>query len=117
VNENDWGKFNSAKTDTALYQSTVINTFKVTDDIVKYPVIAPFQTAKDTITTAGEYSDLLNSYFTLEPGFYICSIESFEFKDENGIMKKVETTIIEPVEIKENLRSAFIGEFEILINE
>ncbi|NOU45473.1 MAG: hypothetical protein HOO86_00240 [Bacteroidales bacterium] len=117
VNGNEWGKFNSAKTDTTRYQDEMFNDFKVTDEVVKYPVIAPFQTAKDTLTTAGEYSDLLNAYFTLEPGFYICNVESFEFRDENGVMKKVETTIIEPVEIKENLRSAFIGEFEILINE
>jgi len=116
INDKDWGKFNSLNVDTSLFIYEIYNDYYATDDIIKYSVIAPYQTSKDTLTTAGEYSDLLNNFFTLEPGFYICEIESFEIKLINGNKQMIKPFIVIPIEIKQNTRSSFIGEFDILVN-
>ena len=115
INNKEWGTFNSFQIDTALFESQVIQNYRITDS-VKYPVIAPFQTPKDSITTAGGYSDLLNGYVTLSPGVYICKIKSFDLRDLDGNVHTIKTTIMEPFEVKENTRSAFIGQFDVLIN-
>ena len=116
INDKEWGKFNSLIVDTSLFNYEIFNDYYVTNDIIKYSVIAPYQTAKDTLTTAGEYSDLLNNFFTLEPGFYICEIKSFEIKLINGDKQIIKPFIVIPIEIKENTRSSFIGEFDIQVN-
>lgn len=115
INGKDWGKFSSFDIDTSLFIKETENKYKVTSDIIKYSVIAPYQTSKDILTMAGEYSDMLNNYLILEPGFYICEIKSFEIKLNDGSKRKIDTFIVELIEIKENSRSTFVGEFEILI--
>ena len=116
INNKDWGSFTSLDVESTLFDTELNDGIVVTDDEVKYAVIVPFQTSKDTLTTAGEYSDLLNNQFTIDPGFYIFEIESFEFKLVTGEVLKVKTPIVEPVEITENSRNVFVGEFEIKIN-
>lgn len=117
INSKPWGSFNSLDVNTSLYLNSALGEFRVSDSAVKYAVIAPFQSQKDTLTTAGEYAQLLNNIFMLEPGFYFCKLESFELKDLSGETHFYETSVIQAVEIRENTRSAFLGEFEILINQ
>lgn len=116
LNNKDWGKFSSMAVDTSLFKYTVSSGRLVSDVPVEYPVIATFQPSADTLSTAGEYSDLLGDHFTLEPGFYICEIKSISLKDQAGNIKTVKTGIRKVVEVKENSRSAFVGEFEVLVN-
>lgn len=115
VNGKAWGSFDSYNVNTALFINSSQGDYLVTDTAVRYAVIAPYQSLKDTLTTAGEYAQLLNNIFTLEPGFYFCKVESFEVRDLSGVNRKFETPVLQAVEIKENSRSAFLGEFEVLI--
>lgn len=116
INDKFWGSFDSYAINTSLYGNTSqTGNYLVSDSMVRYPVIAPYQSLKDTLTTAGEYAQLLNNLMTLEPGFYFCRLSSFEVKDLTGETHSFETNIIQAIEIKENNRSAFLGEFEVLI--
>ena len=80
---------------------------------VQYTVIASQQSDKDTLTTAGEYSDLINNFLTLKPGDYICQIDYFDIKLSNSQIKRIYPMITVPLEVKENVKSSYIGEFEI----
>jgi len=111
-----WGIYDSFGIDTTIFVKNKTSNFFSTSTITKYPIIAPYMTSSDTLKTAGEYSDLLNNYLTLEPGNYICQIESFEIKQLDGSVKKVKPFIVVPIEVKENSRSALVGEFEVQIN-
>lgn len=116
INDKFWGSFDSYALNTSLYGNTIQSgIFMVSDSLVRYPVIAPYQITRDTLSTAGEYAQLLNNLMTLEPGFYFCRISSFEVKDVSGVIHSFETNIMQAIEIKENSRSAFLGEFEVLI--
>jgi hypothetical protein len=116
INLKPWGQFFSLPKDPELYSSEPLNSYQVTAAQVKYGVLAPYRSDNDTLTTAGEYAQLLNNFILLEPGFYFCEVESFDIKDVNGNRKTVRTSILETVEIQANSRSAFIGEFEVLVN-
>lgn len=116
VNGKAWGSFDSYNVNTSLYVNSSQGDYLVSDTAVKYAVVAPYQSLKDTLTTAGEYAQLLNNIFVLEPGFYFCKVESFEVKNLSGVTHKFETPVLQAVEIKENSRSAFLGEFEVLID-
>lgn len=111
-----WGIYNSFGIDTSIFIKEKTTNFYLTNTITKYSIIAPYMTSNDTLKTAGEYSDLLNNYLTLEPGNYICQIESFDIKQIDGTIKKIKPFIVVPVEVKENTRSALVGEFEVQIN-
>jgi inner membrane protein involved in colicin E2 resistance len=111
-----WGIYNSFGIDTSIFIKQKTTNFYSTNIVTKYSIIAPYQTSSDTLRTAGEYSDLLNNYLTLEPGNYICQIESFEIKQIDGTVKKIKPFIVVPVEVKDNSRSALVGEFEVQIN-
>ena len=111
-----WGIFNSFEVDTSIFQKQVYNNILVSSATTKYFVIAPYITKSDTLKTAGDYSSLLNNYLTLEPGNYIFEVISFDILRQDGTLKKVKPFIVVPVEVKENTRNAFVGEFEVLIN-
>ena len=116
INNKLWGNFNSFAINTSLYGNTSQSgNYTVSDSMVRYPVIAPYQSLKDTLTTAGEYAQLLNNLVILEPGYYFCRITSFEITDLNGKTHSFETNIMKAIEIKVNSRSSFLGEFEVLI--
>lgn len=115
VNNSLWGAFESMPVDTLLVDRAISGSYVVSDIPIKYPVIAAKQAEKDTLTTAGEYADLINNYLTLKAGFYICQVSSFEIKLKNKGIKKVYPMITVTMEVKENVKSSFIGEFEIEI--
>ena len=116
INNNLWNECNSFGIDTSIFVKEKTTNHYVTSTTTKYSIISPFRTSMDTLTTAGEYSDLLNNYLTLEPGNYICQVESFVIKQINGSLKTIKPFIVVPIEVKENSNSAFVGEFEVLIN-
>lgn len=111
-----WNTCSSFGIDTSIFAKTVTGNFYLTDTQTKYSIIAPFSSGNDTLQTAGEYVDLLNNYLVLDPGNYICEVESFEIKKIDGTIEKVEPFIVVPVEIKENAISALVGEFEVQVN-
>jgi len=115
VNNNIWGNFQSLTIDTSRIDKMIINNYLVSNSPIQYTVIASQQSDKDTLTTAGEYSDLINNFLTLKPGDYICQIDYFDIKLSNSQIKRIYPMITVPLEVKENVKSSYIGEFEIEI--
>ncbi len=115
VNNSIWGNFQSLTIDTSRIDKKIINNYLVSNSSVQYTVIASQQSDKDTLTTAGEYSDLINNFLTLKPGDYICQIDYFDIKLINSQIKRIYPMITVPLEVKENVKSSYIGEFEIEI--
>jgi len=115
VNGQLWGFFSSFGVDSSLYECTNRSGLFFTTEQTGYEVVAPYVTSIDTLSLAGEYADLLSGYFTLEPGDYLCEIVSFELITSEQEIMKIYTGLIVPFEVRENSRSTFIGQFEILL--
>jgi hypothetical protein len=111
----EWGLFKSLSIDTSHIQKEIINNHILSNMPIKYAVIAPQQPFKDTLTTAGEYSSLLNNFLVLQPGDYICQVEFFDIKLQSNQYQRVYPMISVPLFVLENSKSSFIGEFEIEI--
>jgi len=117
INGQEWGKSSSLVVDVSNINKEVAENFYVRMEPVKYVTRAPFVLSTDEIlTTAGEYSELLSRYMSLQPGGYICQIEYIELTDNNGDIHRAYPLIAEYFEVKENIVSAYVGEFEILID-
>jgi len=116
INGQAWGKSSSLAVDVSNINKEVLENFYVRSEPVKYVTKAPFVLSNEILDTAGDYSKLLSNYLSLQPGGYICQIEYIEFTDNNGDIHRYYPLIAEYFEVKENTVSAYIGEFEILIN-
>jgi hypothetical protein len=115
MNNTLWSTVNSLSLDTSAVENEIYGNFVVTELPLKYSIIAKFVPEKTTLTTAGEYSDLLRKYMNIEPGVYFCQVESFEIKLSDGSLKKVVPLISEMIEITDKTRSLYLGEFEVEI--
>lgn len=117
INGQTWGVFSSIAKDTASINYSYLNNFTVSDFPVKYSVIAPVgYDQPDTLSTAGEFADLLNAYFTLSPGYYMCDVVSFQIKQADGTQLTINPLITEPLQIEAGMESVYLGEFEIPLN-
>jgi hypothetical protein len=88
--------------------------YLVTNQSIHYPVVMEMTMIPESLTTAGQYADLLNNYLNLQPGFYVCRIVSFDIKTSSGELKTIYTpTLSFPMEAPENKVSIHLGEFEI----
>lgn len=115
INTRPWGIYSSMAVDTFNFNATALNNYWIAEDTIKYPVIAHYQPSNDVITTAGGYSDLLNAFWTFQPGFYVCKVHSFDILRTDGTYKTVYPNIVEVIEIKTGTRSSYMGEYEIEI--
>lgn len=117
VNKRSWKPTNSYPMDTLnISGKKTEGLFRVVDQKIQYPFAVNVRVAAEGLTTAGEYADLLNNYLSLQPGSYICQIESFEVKMADGVFKKVYTpTLVFPLEVKENQASVNLGVFDIMV--
>jgi len=94
-----------------------ISYYRVTSQEVKYPVIVNVRILPDKFETAGEYAHLLNNYFELAPGDYIFQIKSFDIQTIYGKLLTIHTPLISaPLEVRDQMKSAFLGEFEVAID-
>jgi len=116
INGEEWGIFSSLEIDVSQVKKEEVGGFYVRTEPVKYVTRAPYIISTEILTTAGEYSELLGRYISLQPGGYICQIKYIELTDNNGNTYRAYPLIAEYFEVKENTVSAFIGEFEILID-
>jgi len=88
----------------------------VTNQLIHYPVAMNVSMIPEQLITAGQYADLLNDYLNLQPGAYICLIVSFDIATVSGEWKTVYTPSFSfPLEVKENMTSINLGEFEVEI--
>ena len=93
------------------------NEFLITSQKMSYPVVMNIQIAPEKLETAGQYADMLNDYFTLSPGIYVCQIESFTVKTISGRQIIIYTPELSyPLEVKAGQVSENIGEFDVRVN-
>ncbi len=115
MNNTQWCRTTSLAVDTATINKYRLGDFMVTNLPVKYNVLGAYDPQKDTLTTAGEYSDLLKFHLNIEPGFYFCQVESFEIRMNDGTPYRVIPFISEMIEVTEDTRSLYLGEFDVLV--
>jgi len=117
LNKRDWKLSDSYDLDTLhLTGKETLGQYRVTSQKIKYPFVVNVRISPEEMNTAGEYADLLNNYFSLPPGSYVCQIVSFDIQEISGTDKTVYTpTLSCPLEVKENYASASLGEFEIAV--
>jgi hypothetical protein len=88
--------------------------YQVTKQAIHYPVVMEVTMIPESLTTAGQYADLLNDYLNLQPGIYVCQIVSFDIQTISGVLKTIYTpTLSFPLEVEENKVSVHLGEFEV----
>ncbi len=115
MNNTLWCSTNSLEVDTSTVAKYESGTFTVTNIPLKYSIIGAYESDKDTLTTAGEYSDLLKIHLNIEPGVYFCRVESFEIRQNDGTLFRVVPYITEMIEITEDTRSIFLGDFDVMV--
>lgn len=119
INEKSWTSENSYGIDVSQVNSkTLENDYWVTSEKIIYPIVVNVRIQPGNFTTAGEYANLLNNYYTLSPGMYVCQIKSFSIESNSGISKSIYMPgSYLPLEVKEKQVSANIGQFEVLIQQ
>jgi len=117
MNNTQWCLAHSLDMDTAAVVKTSFLGFAATPTQLKYSIIAAYEPKKDTLTTAGEYADLLRTHLLIEPGVYFCRVESFDLKKIDGSLFHVVPYISEMIEINEDTRSIFLGDFEVMVSD
>lgn len=117
INQKTWTATGSYLLDTAhIHSKSTENNYRVTSEPVSYPVQIPVISYPPTFETAGQYADLLNSYFQLTPGAYICQLLSFDIQGISETTTIYTPLIVFPIEIQSGQKSLHVGEFEIQIN-
>ncbi|KAA6343641.1 hypothetical protein EZS27_008677 [termite gut metagenome] len=117
VNKKSWQPTDSYVMDTLhLNGKETIGMYRVTNQKLSYPFAVDIKVVTGELTTAGQYVELLNNYLSLQPGSYICRVESFDIKTAAGTLEKIYTpALICPLDVNENYASVNLGSFEVLI--
>jgi hypothetical protein len=115
VNTLTWSRKHSLPVDTSAYDIAKAGHYFLSPTPVSFPVVATYQTDRTIMTQAGHYADLLLNHQTLTAGDYLLRVESFDIKLANGTTKKVATPISMPLKVEANMRSTYLGEFEVQI--
>lgn len=90
--------------------------FYLSNEAIPYPFVIEIATVPDNLITAGDYSGLLNNYWNLQPGAYVCQIQSFRIKTIAGEEIKVNTpSLIVPLEVTKGVASVNLGTFDVEI--
>jgi hypothetical protein len=116
VNNRAWTAPASYELDTLhTGDRSTLGRYRVTSEPVSYPVQIDVVSYPEAFRTAGEYADLLNNYFYMPPGAYICQVSSFDVPSISGTATIYTPSISFPIEIKAGQRSLSIGEFEVVV--
>lgn len=115
INGSYWSKINSIPTDTTNIARFTIGNRTFTKNKLNYLIIASQDINEPNYTTAGEFSQYLNSFLDLETGEYACLIESFKIKSNDNSIQKYFPYVYATFKVTENTASAFAGEIEIKI--
>ncbi|MBN2682160.1 MAG: hypothetical protein JXR58_06600 [Bacteroidales bacterium] len=116
VNDNLWGKFSTSTIDTSTVNYYISGNLILSNQSINYPLVAKFIPENDTLTLAGEYANLLLDFSVIEPGTYLCRIESLKFTDANSDTISVYPHITIPFEVEDGAISTYIGTFNIPVN-
>lgn len=115
INNEKWGEFDSDIIDVTLYNTEIENNLLVANDPIEYLFITSNQLTLDSLLTAGDYSNALNSFYQLQPGGYIAELRLVSFINEEDTIT-VKTRKLLDFQIAENSESVFIGNFVIDLN-
>ena len=117
INDKTWNTANSFTIDTLhLKHKKTIDGYRVSSEILCYPISINVVNFPETLETAGQYANILTDFIYLKPGAYICQIVSFDIKNSAGYIETIYTpTLSLPLEVKDSYASASLGEFEIEI--
>lgn len=116
INNRAWTASASYELDTLhTGERSTLGNYRVTSEPVGYPVQIGVVSYPESFRTAGEYADLLNNYFYMPPGAYICQVASFDVPGISGATTVYTPSLAFSIEIKEGQRSLSVGEFEVLL--
>ncbi len=119
INGKKWGVYNSiVKNTSTISQITTTGNYQTSANPLKYSIIASLgNNQTDTLSTAGDFANYLNEDFTLSHGTYVCDVTSMQIKQNDGTVKTINPLITEILEVKQEQKNIFLGEFEIQITE
>jgi hypothetical protein len=115
INDKTWSVVHSFPMVTTQFLPETVGNWRIMEQALSYPIVAPFQAPKTTLTTAKEYAILLSNFFIIENGTYFCRIESFDIRQQNGLFRTVKPQLVTIVEVKDNSRNAWLGELEVQV--
>lgn len=113
INNRFWSVSSSEILDTATVSKTDTGQWFETGTKLNYLFVAPQQQAEADLGTAGGVADYLNSKYELQTGEYVCMLESFCLKLNNGTMKRYYPYKYVVFELGANTKNTFVGEIEI----
>ena len=116
VNTFSWAKLNSASIDTTKISKFIVNNRFESNNKISYLVVAKQALTQSNFNTAGDYAQYLNSLYELQPGEYACLIESFQITLNDSTTVKYYPYSYKSFRVESNMRSVFIGEFDINID-
>lgn len=116
VNTFSWAKLNSASIDTTKISKFIVNNRFESNNKISYLVVAKQELIQSNFNTAGDYAQYLNSLYELQPGEYACLIESFQITLNDSTTVKYYPYSYKSFRVESNMRSVFIGEFDINID-
>lgn len=115
VNTFSWAKLNSTSIDTTKISKFIVNNRFESNNKISYLVVAKQEIPQSNFNTAGDYAQYLNSLYELQPGEYACLIESFQITLNDSTTVKYYPYSYKSFRVESNMRSVFIGEFDINI--
>lgn len=116
INNRFWSVCRSEMLDTAAVSKTNTGKWSETDTKLNYLFVAPQQQAEADFSTAGGVADYLNSKYELQTGEYVCMLESFCLKLNDGTQMKYYPYEYVVFKLGANTKNAFVGEIEIEVN-
>jgi hypothetical protein len=116
VNGKFWTLCSSEKIDTAGRTDTTVSNYNLSHDPVIYPVVANYFGIDTEPQTAGDFSNILNNFYSLMPGDYYCEISKLCFHKNNAAMVTTTPYIYREFNVAQNEANSFVGEFEITLN-
>lgn len=115
LNNNAWGVYQGPGHDTTGLKVQSYQGFWVSQQPVKYLVVADYTTQGINFTTAGEYADYLNQA-AIEPGSYVGELKQMTIIGQDSAAVKLTPHLYFPFEVSEDDYSLYLGEYEIVVN-
>lgn len=116
VNTYPWATVNSSSIDTTKIEKFIVSNRFESNNKISYLVVAKQEIYQTNFNTAGDFAQYLNSLYELQPGEYACLIQSFQITLNDSSIVEYYPYIYKSFRVEPNMRSVFIGEFDINID-
>ena len=115
INNQFWSMSSATSSNLEHLDRIEINNKLHAESKVNYFLLSQYTAEEIDFTTAGDYANYLNDQLDIEPGEYICFIESFTITRNNGSVEKHYPYEYRIFNIEDNQRSVSLGELELNI--